>query len=373
VVQGKGRELGQALKAWIDSSRPDLITPQTIANRLIDALGADDSLKGPLRDLASQRLLLQALRQRGAAQRSALDSLNQQLTQTYSPAVLEQLLALLEAATGQPLARNTCSPSSESSPEPSPSTATELAPASGAPPSWGQILRGFGPGVALAAAAALVFSWLGHELDRGVFEAWGWSGGVVLVLGLALLQGLASGPLPQLQRRGVLTTATSEIPRQAWRWLTAPWIHPNKAEAAVNALLLLILLGKTALPLQDVLLRYTLTALATLLPAALLARRFGVFKVWGGAAGAISALIALAASLSLLQWRVLDFRNGPLVVPAWVLLLVYGALQLSWQLPRRDPQESSGPLLRLFSSPWWWGLVLGVSWGLLTWGRQQLR
>ena len=372
MVQGKGRELGQALKAWIDSSRPDLITPQSIANRLVDALGADESLKGPLRDLASQRLLLQALRQSGTAQRSALESLSQQLAQTYSPAVLEQLLDLLEAATGQPLERSASSPCREPSPGQSSASPTEPAAESATAPPWWQILRSFGPGVALAAAAALVFSWLGRELDRGVFDAWGWSGGVVLVVGLALLQALASGPLPQLQRRWVLTTATSARPHQAWRWLTAPWIHPNKAEAAVNALLLLILLGNTALPLQDVVLRYTLTALATLLPAALLARRYGVFKVWGGAAGAISALIALAASLSLLQWRVLDYRNGPLVVPAWVLLLVYGALQLSWQLPRRDPQESSGPLLRLVSSPWWWGLVLGVGWGLLTWGRQRL-
>lgn len=82
-------------------------------------------------------------------------------------------------------------------------------------------------------------------------------------------------------------------------------------------------------------LRYCLTALACLAPAAALAQRWGVQRRWSGASGAVSALIALAAGLSLLRWRELGFSSLGLSIPAWVLLLVYGALQLGWQLPRQ--------------------------------------
>jgi hypothetical protein len=48
-----------------------------------------------------------------------------------------------------------------------------------------------------------------------------------------------------------------------------------------------------------------------------------------------------------------------------VLLLVYGALQLGWQLPRQSEDDDSRPLDRLLSSQWWWGLVLGVAWAVV--------
>ena len=134
----------------------------------------------------------------------------------------------------------------------------------------------------------------------------------------------------------------------------------------------MILLGDSPLPLGDVVLRYCLTALACLALAALCATRWRITRLWSGASGAISALIALAAGLSLLHWRVFRFSSGGLEIPAWVLLLVYGALQLGWQLPRQNPDERSTALERILSSSWGWGLLLGLGWAVVTRIRELL-
>ena len=363
MVNGTGQRLGLQLKGWKEAGGAGLESGQALGNRLVDALGADDSLKGPIRDLASQRLLLQALHQEGAVQRSALSSLAEQLASTYAPAVLQELLDLLEAATGVAMPRQPAQPA----PMPKPTRPTRR---------WEGIvqeLRPFAPGLALAAGGALVLSWASRELDRELFEGLGWSGGVVLVVVLGLLQALALGPLKRWRRHWILSEQSAGEPRQAWRWLAAPWVHANSAEAAVNLVALLILLGASALQLGDVMLRYSLTALATLTLSTVMAQRFAVVRTWSGASGSISALIALGASLSVLHWRQLTFNAGPVAIPAWVLLLVYGALQLGWQLPRQDKADASRPLERLLSCQWWWGLVLGVLWGLISWGQSWLK
>lgn len=222
------------------------------------------------------------------------------------------------------------------------------------------------PGIALAASAALVFSWLAQEVDRGLFDRWGWSGGVVLVLVTGLLQALAIGPLRGLRRQWSLSDRQTIQPRHAWRWIGSSWIHVNGLEAGLNLLLLLILIGASPLPLSQVVLRYGLTALACLIPSALLAQRFGVRRRWSGAAGPISALIALAAGLSLLHWRSMAFETPLFPIPSWVLLLVMGAMQLSWQLPRQAGDQTSHPWQRLLCSSWTWGLLLGLLWAVIT-------
>jgi membrane associated rhomboid family serine protease len=275
--------------------------------------------------------------------------------------VLAELLDLLEAASGVEPSRPQGVPAG-SPPEGS-------CPASGGPLERFPLLeslRPLGPGLALAAASAPVLFWAGGELERWLFGPWGWSSGVVLVVALALIQALALGPLRVLRRRWPLTLEASGDPRRAWCWITAPWIHAGNGEALLNLVVLLILLGSSALPLASLLLRYGLTALATTAPAVLLARRGGVLRQWDGASGPIAALIALGAVLSLLHWRVHGYALGPLEIPAWVLLVVYGALQLGRQLPRRDPQDTSQPMARLWSSPWWWGTLLGAAWALIT-------
>lgn len=381
---GQGRDLGVQLRHWLISEPEALRSGRAISNRLIDALGAHDQLKGPIRDLAAQPLLLQVLHGDGARRRTALVSLHQHLRATYAPAVLQELQELLAAATDETLSADQLQePQPAPKPAPQPAAPSVSAPRSSAgrlPDVLREhtlqlrpILLAIGPGLALAAAGALVFSWLAGELDRAVFEGWGWSGGVVLVLLLGLLQALSLGPLKALRRRWPLNDQQALEARQAWRWLGAAWIHQHGLEAALNLLLLLVFLGSSPLQLGDVVLRYGLTALATLTPAVILASHWRLQRQWSGAAGPVSALIALAATLSLLHWQPIDLRTPLFSVPAWVLLLVYGALQLNWQLPAAGADRSGTPLQRLLCSQWAWGLLLGLSWALLTWGQELLR
>ena len=356
-----GRRLGLQLREWITTDPERLRSGAAIANRLMDALGADDSLRGPIRDLTSRPQLLQALHSTGARRQAAVSDLSQQLAQTYAPAVRDQLMDLLEAATGFAESnRHDHSIAAEAGAVP-PESETPTA-----------LLHAIAPGIALAASATLVLSWLAQELDRSLFDGWGWSGGVVLVLVLGLLQALAIGPLPGLRRRWSLSDDQALEPRQAWRWVGATWIHGNGLEASLNLVLLLILLGSSPLALDQVILRYGLTALACLIPAVVLAQRFGVRRRWGGAAGPISAQIALAAGLSLMHWRAMAFETPLFAIPAWVALLVVGSLQLSWQLPRQAEDETSQPWQRLLCSTWSWGLVFGFGWALISRVRELL-
>ena len=118
---GVGRDLGQQLRAGLERDPAGLRQGRAISNRLSDGLGANESLRGPMRDLASQPLLLQALHSDGASQRSALSSLQQQLQHTYAPAVLQELLDLLEAATGVTLPRSSTPQAAQPAAGPAPS------------------------------------------------------------------------------------------------------------------------------------------------------------------------------------------------------------------------------------------------------------
>ena len=372
---GTGRELGLQLRSWMESGSLGLDNGQALANRLVDALGAEEGLKGPVRDLASQPLLHQLLRRRGDPSLTAVEALTSHLARTYTPAVLAELHDLIEAATGitppapatDPLKR--AARESEPAAQRSPVAAATHPLRSVVGPGLGRDIQALGAGLALAASFSLVLAWAAGELDQALFDRWRWSGGVVLALSLALAQALSLGPLRRLRRRGLLNASSCGDPRRAWCWIGSPWIHGRHAEAMVNVLLLLVLLGPSPLSLADVVLRYGLTSLATTALAALSARRLGVSeRQWCGATGAIAALISLAAMLSLLRWQELGFRVGSESIPAWVLLVVYGALQLGWQLPRSTPTDHSRPIERLWCSTWWWGSLLGLGWGLATWG-----
>lgn len=352
---GVGRDLGQQLRRWLEQDPAALRQSRALSNRLMDGLGAEESLRAPVRELASQPLLLTVLHSQGVQQQTALSSLRQQLSRTYAPTIERELLDLLEAATGL----GAEAPATAAAPAPGATTAP-------APAAKDEGWRALAPGLALAASGALVLCWAGSALDRELLEGWGWSGGMALVVVLGLLQALSLGPLKGLPQRWWLDSSQSGDPHQAWRWLSNPWLHANGPEAVTNLILLALLLGNSPLQLSDVVLRYCLTALACLAPAAALAQRWGVQRRWSGASGAVSALIALAAGLSLLRWRELGFSSLGLSIPAWVLLLVYGALQLGWQLPRQGDDEST-PLQRLLSSSWAWGLMGGLGWALVSW------
>ena len=360
---GLGTTLGRQLRQWLIQNPEALQSGRAIANRLIDALGTEDGLKGPIRDLANQPLLLQLLHGSGARQASARASLGAHIRQTYSAEVQAELQDLLDAVCGQESPVNERSaPASTAAPRPT-APAPQPEPLAGLTPSLRR-LEPLAPGLALSACGALVLSWLGQELDRLIFEGWGWSGGVVLVLGLA---GLGVGPWgKRLREHWSLSSEQAGRPREVWRWISAPWVHRNRTEAGLNLGVLLIILGGSPLPLGQVILRYSLTALACLALAAIAAERWSIQRTWSGSAGPVCALIGLAAGSSLLQWKLLVFRPLGFSIPAWVLLLVVGALQLGWQLPRQQPGEASTALQRLLASSCSWGLLLGVGWALIS-------
>ena len=421
---GIGRDLGLQLRQWIAGGL-DLNGSPALANRLIDALGAEPTLRGPLRDLAAQPLTLRVLRLRGAEQQAALQALRQLLAETYSPRVLAELLDLLEAATGLSVPRPEAAPLSGAEPlgaeargsaggaewsgsgaasmplplrprpgdppvvssaepaavradpsRPLPASAPSAAPVPVVrrwPPllrrrrGWEAQLRAIAPGLLAGACGALVLAWGAQEFDHRTFEPLGWSTGSGLAAVLVLLQLLSLlPPLRPLRRRWLLDLPASGDPHRLWSWISAPWLHRLSLEALLNGLLLQIVLGATPLAAGPVVLRYVLSSLLTLAGAVLVGRRYGVSRSWGGASGAVAALIALAAVLSLLQGQPHSFRLGELAIPAWVLLLVNAGLQLSWQLPRQDLQDGSRPLQRLWSSTWWWGTLAGAAWALIT-------
>lgn len=406
---GTGEELGRQLRGWVVDDHWVPAHGQQLANRLIDLLGAQDFLRAPLRDLAVQPLFLQLLRQLPRPSRATAEALRAQLSQTYSPGVLAELDDLIETATELALRRSATVPATAATGPaggPSPPTpalgvrppetvqgsdrpastgiaAVPAAPLLGRRQAVRQLrrlalaLRPLAPAVALSFSVSLVLAWVAHELDRAVLAAWGWSAGASVALLLLLLQLAGSGPLQRLRRRALLDLSSASDPQLSWRWLSAPWLHGRGKEAVLNALMLLVLLGSSSLPLDQLVLRFCLTSLATLLLAVLAARERGLSsRRWGGASGAIAAIVSLAASLSLLDWRVHRFTLGlpgtQLSVPAWVLLVVYAALQLRWQLARSAADPGSSTADRLWSSTWWWGSWLGVLWALLTWAQQQL-
>jgi hypothetical protein len=411
---GSGRSLGLALAGWLEAGSPGLDNGVALGNRLVDVLGADQTLAGPVRDLARRPLLRQAMAGSGTARRAALAALVLELQSTYAPAVLAELVDLLEvglgvgeldpaavgaanggrsgvavpphAAGGSGIAAADlvagsaqfvrCSPAPVPSPgDPSRSTPLVRRRSSLNLRQARRDLVPLGPGLALAAAMALVLAWLAGVVDRELLAPRQWSAGLVLALTLAVLQIVTlPGPLRLLRRSALLDQEESAQPRLVWRWVSAPWFHRRHGEALVNVLLLLLILGPTPLALDQVVLRYTLTTLACLALAALAARRQGLrHQRWGGASGAVGALVGLAVGLSLLRWRVIGFSLGEITVPAWVLLVVVGSLQLAWILPRPHPGDPGRPGQRLLASTWWWGLMLGLGWAVLSWGSVLLQ
>ena len=366
---GKGRDIGTRLHRSVEDGSARRFSHQSLVGRMLDDLGGDTTLQGPLRDLAMRPLFLQSLQQeRVALRQSAAVSLSRDLQDTYAPRILGELLDLLEAALGVNLPRQD-GPGSEAGPvtvEAKPTAEAGLAQGRRRPTAaeLGAMAQDLGPGLALAAASALVIAWLGSELERLWLDRW--TAAPVLVVCLLVLQAFRAGPFKRWRRDAPLRLEWAGDPHQLHRWITSPWIHHRHGEALLNGLMLLVILGTSPLPLGQLLLRYCLTSLATTGLGVAYAHRRLTAGLWDGATGAVAALIALAGGLSLLQWRPMGFSLGPLELPAWVLFLIYGTIQLGWVLPRMDPDDRSTPPQRLLRSSWWWGTVLGLGWALLT-------
>ena len=394
---GIGRRLGEALATWVASDDGALENGVALGHRFVDLLGANTFLAAPVRDLARRPAFQQALRARGLARRTALRSLLDDLALTYTSAVLAELIELLEAGLGETNLQPAVQPPAVSPVEPpEPLPAEPLASPVAVAPSPGGLaasprpragrlalrprlrelarqMRPLLPGVGFGALMVLVLAWLARVVDQQWLRPAQASAGLVLALLLLAGPWLSAGPLRRWRGAGLLPQAAATDPQQLWRWALAPWGHRRRSEALLHALLLALILGPSPLPLAELVLRYGLTSIACLALAALSARWLGLRqREWGGAAGAVGALLGLAVGLSLLHRREMGFPLGEVVVPAWVLLVVVGSLELAWILPRSQPEDPSRPRQRLVASLWWWGLVLGFAWAAVSGGAELL-
>ncbi|MFM8525223.1 MAG: rhomboid family intramembrane serine protease [Cyanobacteriota bacterium] len=403
---GQGRDLGEQLRQWLITEPEALRSGRAISNRLIDALGANEQLKAPIRDLAARPLLLQVLHGDRAHQATALASLRQQLAAIYTPAVLNELDDLLAATTGtllkhqQPQAEKQDQiPTNAASSQAAPAAAAVAEPAAESVLTsrrrrdpTGRLravrqqlrslladLRHFAPGLSLAGGSALVLWWVAGRLESLLPGATQGGGGLLLALLLLLLQALSLGPLRGIQHLWPLKTDNAIDPAQAWRWPLAPWLHQRHGEGLALGLALLLLMSSAPsglpllalrpLDLPTVVLRYCLTALATTSLGVLTARHLGVQKTWSGSSGVVATLVTIAGWDSLIHQHVLHLGTSPLLVPAWVLLLVIGALELHAELPRQS-KDNSLPWQRLLASSWGWGTLLGLGVGISNWCLQ---
>ena len=362
---GIGREIGEQVKYW--SSNGDLINlpPQALANRLIDAAGSSLRLRGPLHALGLDPLFQQLLYEtRPAKSRALLQSLTSELAELYTPSILAELNDLLAAASGLVVSQ-----SIHGGRKTLTAGGLAIAYAYWCTPIWRLVctFRQLAPGFALAASSSLVLSWLGGELDRVLFKNMGWSSGTVLLLILVLLQLLTRWGIKPWRSLVLLNRSSAVDPRRAWRWVAAPWVHASNKEALINIFTMGIMICSSPLSLPDQVLRYSLTSLTCIGIAVQCSRWFHIRRTWGGASGFTAMLVSLNATLSFLHWQEFNFNLGLMRVPAWVLLWSYIAIQLVRTTPRQHAGDRSGAWQRVASSPWAWGLPLGVIFGLVNW------
>ncbi len=368
---GSGREIGEQIDRWRRNGDLKDLRGQALANRLMDAAGSNQRLHAPLRDLSQQPLFLQIL---NASQptntQASLQSLTAELQAVYSPAIVGELIALLEAGAGVTAPGGSQPPRGEPPADSAPNPSTLPSSRRGRSSRWeslGEAVLPLSPGLAVGGGGVLAAAWLGAELDRLLFQHWSWSSDTALVLLLAMVHLASLTPGSSWRQRGLLDDNSAADPRQAWLWVSAPWLHEQHREVIINGLMLLILLGQSAVPLQNVALGYTLTDVVCLKLALLMARRHAIQRSLGGSSGAVAALVSLATTLSLLDWKAQSFALGPVQLPAWLLLWAYATLQLSWILPRRDRSESHSTWQQILSSLWFWGTVFGCLAGMVGW------
>jgi len=370
---GIGRRLGEQISQWVIADPQGIRNPQLLSNRLKDLLGPEaDAIKGPLLDIVNQPQFHQTITCTGSNKVFAATELQKYIQKTYSHSISSELEIFLEAASDIPLKKNV-TPTTRNGNETSFRTFIKQG--------WNlvgkRILR-FGykvvenlyplaPGIALSASFALVFAWLGGELDR--LEVVGLnmgSGFLIAFLGMFELLRFVPQKIHYSFSKWMINSSEVAITSNAWKWISHSFIHAKAGECVLNLLMLFIILGNTPLPLSEIFFRFNLTSLACLIGAAAYARNSGITKVWGGASGSVAALISLACCLSLFEVRSLNFDIGWISFPAWVLFIVNSSLHLTWQQKQKKQNKDKKFVQIVLSTPFAWGSILGGFWSIIT-------
>lgn len=367
------RRLGNQISQWVKDDPELAINTQRLANLLKDLLEPEaNTLRGPLTDIVNQPLFHQSLSLTGSRRNLAVNELQKYIKTTYSASVSLQLEYFLESASGISLRKNIDHTEDANKKNDSKELLQQSSQLIGEHlKQFGfstlRSLHTFSAGIGLSFAFAMVFTWLGGEIDRLGISELGIGGSLLIsFLSLIELSRVKSLRLNNIFSRWMINSLEINRREKAWKWIGNPYVHAKTKEGVLNILILIIILGRTNLPLSEVLLRFNLTSLACLIGAASCARNFGIAKVWGGASGSVAALISLASCLSLFENRTLMFDIGWTSFPAWVLLVINSSLQLTWQLEQRGQNSGKEFVHRILSSTFAWGTILGSLWAVIT-------
>ena len=371
------RRLGNQVSKWVEDDPQLSKNTQHLSNRLKDFLGPEAStLRGPLTDIVNQPLFHQTLLLTGSRRSLAANELQKYIQNTYSASVSLQLEYFLESATGIALTKaidHVDEPNKNNNSKESLQYSNQLIGDHFKKFGFNALgtLNAFSAGIGLSFAFAMVFAWLGGEIDRlGIGELGLGCGFLIGFLGLIELSRVKISRLYNMFSGWMINSLEVDRREKVWKWIGHPYVHASAKEGVLNILILIIILGGATLPLSEVLLRFNLTSLACLIGAASCARNFGIAKVWGGASGSVAALISLDSCLSLFENKTLVFDIGWTSFPAWVLFVINSSLQLTWQLEQRGQDSGKGFFQRILSSTFAWGTILGFLWAVFTFLRQ---
>ena len=366
-------ELGKQISQWVKDDPRLSKNTQLLLNRMKDLLGSEsDEIRGPLIDIITQPLFHESLALNGASKDLAANELQKYIRNTYSHSICLQLKSFVEAASGVVVIKNVDpaynvgnkTDSRELLRQANNLVKINIKSVVGKTYEYFHL---YAPGIAVSAAFALVFAWLGGEIDRFKFGKLSQGCGLlILLLGIVELSRFVKLKVRNKTDKFMINSLEVTKPSYAWKWISHPFVHANAKEGVINIFILLIILGGTPLPLSEVLLRFNLTSLACLIGAASCAKKFEIAKVWSGASGSVAALISLACCLSLFENRPLAFDVGWISVPAWVLLVINSSLQMQWQIDQRAQNTGKYFSHIVLSSTFAWGTILGSLWAVFT-------
>lgn len=361
-VSPTSHSVGEALRQWITQDSFKELNCQAISNGLRDLGGDDHKIASAMAELGRHPIFLKLTKKNEPSKQIALlTALLNDLNETYKPNIVNDLTTILTIGLNLPCkARETeaknCDRVESTKQSKKPRETRWLSRQMAE-------LRPLSIGIILSLGSAFALAWIAEESHRIALSKLGFSAGITLALLLSCLQIANRKVLKHPAGSGSLDLGNASDQSSAWKWITAPWLHCQNREFALNIALIIIILGTSTASIWQTMLRYQLTSLACLALAIFLARKHNCQMVWGGAAGAVAWLIAEKSIAGILVNQATFFSIFSINIPALVLLWANGILQFTWLSKPTDSKFK----IKMISSTWLWGSLLGILWGTGSW------